>query len=359
MRMFLSKLKIRALNYGWNDVLEIPINVNRNNVRYMNLIERYGEITMDDVIAHAEQYVGTETRTAQNSVMMANCLLTTLTKVAYNQVTAYGGEYSTDDGEPVGAMLLKVILKQCHIDTRATSRYLRLKLKELDKYMEEIKFDIVKFNLHVKELTHALTARGERSTDLISNLFEAYKVVPDDDFKAFIQRKEDEYDEGDDIDSNRLMNLASVKYSVLKQRGTWNAPDPRDAKIVALQSQLATIKKQVNSQSNKKNKSNDNNNRRNNKESTPASRREEWMTKAPKNDEPKFKVVNNLKYHWCPTHKAWTRHKPEDCKGIKYRMSQSESQQAKANAQNERKQRLQLDQAMNAAQQQQESEDEE
>ena len=353
----MSKIRIRALNYGWSDIIDIPIEGNRN-VRYLNLIDQYGEVTMDDIIAHAERYVGTETRTAQNSVMMANCLLATLTKTAYNQVTAYEGEYSTDDGEPVGAMLLKVILRQCHIDTRATSRYIRLKLKELDKHMEDIKFDIVKFNLHVKELTHSLTARGERSTDLVSNLFEAYKVVPDDDFKAFIQRKEDEYDEGEDIDANRLMSLASVKYSVLKQRGTWNAPDPRDAKLVALQSQLANMKKKFNKGKQSDDKKNDNSDDKR-RGRTQASKRKEWMTKPPQGNEPKEKVVNNLKYHWCPTHKAWTRHSPTECKGIKYRMSFDERNQARSTAANERQQRLQLDQALSATQQQQDDEEDE
>ena len=39
-----------------------------------------------------------------------------------------------------------------------------------------------------------------------------------------------------------------------------------------------------------------------------------WKDVAPKKDDPKTKGVNRKTYHWCPKHKAWTLHKPEECR---------------------------------------------
>ena len=32
--------------------------------------------------------------------------------------------------------------------------------------------------------------------------------------------------------------------------------------------------------------------------------------------------MNGKQYWWCPTHKMWCRHKPQDCKGLGYRPGQ-------------------------------------
>ena len=39
-----------------------------------------------------------------------------------------------------------------------------------------------------------------------------------------------------------------------------------------------------------------------------------WKTVPPKEGEELIKTVNGKKYHWCPNHKAWTLHTPEECK---------------------------------------------
>jgi hypothetical protein len=43
-----------------------------------------------------------------------------------------------------------------------------------------------------------------------------------------------------------------------------------------------------------------------------------WRTTPPKDKEKESKMVEEKKYHWCPNHKAWTCHKPSECKGIAY-----------------------------------------
>jgi hypothetical protein len=39
-----------------------------------------------------------------------------------------------------------------------------------------------------------------------------------------------------------------------------------------------------------------------------------WMTKPPGKGQKATKVVEKKEYHWCMKHKAWTRHKPSECR---------------------------------------------
>jgi hypothetical protein len=38
-----------------------------------------------------------------------------------------------------------------------------------------------------------------------------------------------------------------------------------------------------------------------------------WKKKEPTSKESSTQVVNGKKYHWCPKHKLWTIHTPNDC----------------------------------------------
>ena len=43
---------------------------------------------------------------------------------------------------PMGAPLLKLILREANVDTRATTNVIRLKIKELEEYIATIDYDV-------------------------------------------------------------------------------------------------------------------------------------------------------------------------------------------------------------------------
>ena len=69
-----------------------------------------------------------------------------------------------------GACLLKVLIRESYLDSNATSSMIRIKLSNLDEYIVQVKHDIGKFNNYVKVLVETLRARGETTSDLITNL---------------------------------------------------------------------------------------------------------------------------------------------------------------------------------------------
>ena len=119
------------------------------------------------------------------------------------------------NGTPSGVLFLKVLIRESHIDTNTITRHIRKKLSELDKYLKTVGYNVVQLNDHAKDLMNSLRARGESSTDLVSNLFKAYKSAHDKNFRRYIAAKEDDYDEGYNMPPEQLMQRVSNKYQTL------------------------------------------------------------------------------------------------------------------------------------------------
>ena len=113
-----------------------------------------------------------------------------------------------EDGTPCGPLFLKTIIREVSLDSNATVRNIRHQLSQLDTYLVSVEYDMNQFNLHVRELLHQLSARGHTSKDLLANLFKGYSAVTDENFIRYIQKKEDDYDEGDIMYEEELMQLA-------------------------------------------------------------------------------------------------------------------------------------------------------
>ena len=227
MLNFLRELDTRAIEYGWNDeisgILWIPQDVNdpATNLRY--LLREYGKISMELIAEFERTYLGQELRTAQDSYMLYMCLLNSLTKEAKMKLQIWESEYIVQNQQgtkiPSGNLLLKVIIRESHLDTNATTQSIRTKLSNLDRYIVTIGNDITKFNGYVKGLVQSLAARGERTEDLLSNLFKGYQAVSDRTFLKYVGSKQEKYEEGKQYSADQLMQLADNKFRLLKEKG--------------------------------------------------------------------------------------------------------------------------------------------
>ena len=324
LNITLAALEERAVQQGWLDTV---LNVVNKDGHYKDLLTQYGEITLGEIKAHVLTYIREKGRAAQDSMMLFTCITNSLTQEARKKLFVYKKEYFIDDRTPSGALLLKVLIRESHIDTHATTKIVRENLSSLDTYMTKIDSDIEKFNQYVYGNIIQLSSRGGQSSDIMANLFKGYAQASDKTFVAYIAKKEDDYDEGRDIGYVALMQLALQKYKVLKESGKWNAPTEEQSKIIALQAEVNKLKfkstsnkndkkgqydkSQANSSKNKSgNQGGNGKNANGNKKAPP-----DWMITKPKEGEPHKKTMNGKEYHWCPNHQAWTRHKPEECKG--------------------------------------------
>jgi hypothetical protein len=85
---------------------------------------------------------------------------------------------------------------------------LRTELSQLDQYIATVGHDISAFNEKVQSNVEALSARGATTNDLLTHLFIGYKVVPDKNFRTYIEKLESEHFEGRDLSPTTLMLLA-------------------------------------------------------------------------------------------------------------------------------------------------------
>jgi hypothetical protein len=305
LKLFLENVRKKSVSFNW--MMTLNVNVNGQT---LNLIDHYGAITLPDVRTHALTYNGQHVRNAQNSLQIFNCLSASLTEAGMSRVFLHSEDY-TVNGETDGVLFLKLIIRLSHIDTRATVTVIRTRLSSLDSKIAYLQDDIVAFNEYVRLQRVSLEARGERTLDLLVNLFKGYKAVADNKFVSYIGTKEDSYNEGTDISENELMDLAESKYKIMLESGDWKAQTNEQKKIVALTQQVQSLQSvQKPSADKRKPKADANDAKGSGKGKTP------WYFVGPKEGEQPTKENNGKKYHWCLNHGEkgkWVIHAPADC----------------------------------------------
>ena len=212
------------------------------------MLKNYGTITYEQVIASERTYIAEQQRKAQDTYMLYQCLMASLTSEAKKKVMIWADQYQVEiDGAKYnsGVALLKIVIRESHLDTNATANQIRTKLSTLDTYIITIDSNIGNFNQYVKLLIQSLSARNQPTSDLLINLFKGYGAVSDETFRAWITRKQDDHEEGNEISPDDLMISAKNKYDAMVEKGTWNAPTAEE-KIVALEAKLTSTMKNLN-----------------------------------------------------------------------------------------------------------------
>ena len=225
------------------------------------------------------------------------------------------------NGRESGILLLKIIIRESHLDTNATTNSIRTQLSNLGEYITTIGCDIIKFNKHVKRLLEQLNARGGETHDLLTNLFKAYVSVKDAHFVDYVNEKLSRYEEGELMEADQLMTLTANKYKNMMIQNQWEVPSPHDATIQALQSKVEKLPRELkrapkitqhkNPQKKKEGQSS--------KPQCP-----KWLAK---NEKPQTRQLsstrmwNGNKWHWCSKETGgkcegrWVCHPPASCEG--------------------------------------------
>jgi hypothetical protein len=368
---FLQAIKGRAHEYGWDDeiggVVHIPEHAADAASETNNLLESYGMISIDQIRAFEETYISQPIRPAQDTYLLYKCLMNSISKEGKSKIMIWSDQYHVQ-GLPSGTLLLKVIVRESHLDTNATISSIRTKLSSLDSYILTIGADITKFNGYVKLLINSLAARGETTTDLLTNLFKGYLAVNDKTFVAYIGRKQENYEEGDDIATEDLMTMADNKFKLLKEGNRWNAPSADEEKILALHAEIKTLQKQATkakksgaSPTTYKKKPADTTQKKKGAGERTKQEKPDWMVHSKKPDDPKKpKSWNNKMWHWCSPETGgkcagnWRCHKPESCEGRAHQFTGKQKPEADAGS----NKRLKLAQALSAIQNDSDSENE-
>ena len=317
---FLELLEERANNFGWDrTIMLIP----SEDGTAKNLLTEYGTITMNQIREHEETYLATQSRSAQDSNLLYECIMNSISSECKAKLTIWKKEYRCRQ-LPSGNLLLKVLIRECHLDTNATIGGIRNRLSKLDTYLPTVGYNITKFNMYVKNLVDQLRARGEFTNDLLINLFKGYLSATDKSFTAYIDKKLEAYEEGQDMSADQLMLWARNKYDLLLDKGTWNAPTEQEEKIIALQAQVKEMEKKLSEKKPKppsKTKSSKQSKSADTKKKKKRIEKPSWFSELP-TDVTKTVTWNNREWNWCGKAtggkcESYVIHKLSECKGLK------------------------------------------
>ena len=121
--------------------------------------------------------------------------MASLSKVGKTDIMVWEKQYKIN-GKGSGDLLLKIIIQESRLNSNVTTMVICRQLSSLDTYINTIGCDITKLNVYVQNLPEGLDSRGESTNDFLSNLFKGYQAVSDHTFVKYINRKEEEYDNG-------------------------------------------------------------------------------------------------------------------------------------------------------------------
>jgi hypothetical protein len=348
---FLATLHTRAQEFGWNDpiggILQIPEDATDIASDTLYLVDNYGQIPLPRIREFEETYLDQPIRPAQDAFMLFKCLMNSISKEGKNKILIWRQQYTVDEASS-GNLLLKIIIRESHLDTNATTSSIRTKLSNLDSYIVTIASDITKFNGYVRLLIDSLAARGETSNDLLTNLFKGYGSATDKIFVDYIGRKKEKYEEGEDVSADGLMEQANSKYKLMKENATWNAPSEQEEKILALMSEVRSLKKYKKKESPFKKGDKPDKGKSFQKGKKVATEKPSWFEKEPSADEmSKPKEWNGKTWYYCSPKTggkcsgAYRIHKPSQCEGKAHKFEKKEAKRKAADSGNtERKLKL-------------------
>ncbi len=150
-KLFLAILTDWAMTYRWENVLDVPIDMAVPAGPTRSLLTHYGQITLEQVRAHAAIYVNTQTWAAQSNLLLYTCLAASITPETKAKAMIFHQDYHIGQN-PIGAAHLNILIQEAHVNTRSTVMHIRAKLSALDSYILTIRCDITKFNTYVKDL---------------------------------------------------------------------------------------------------------------------------------------------------------------------------------------------------------------
>jgi len=342
LALFLRIFKMRGNEYGWfnmnrpvtiGDIREDPNDPNNGNV--YNFVDNYGNLTTEEIAAHARQYMFNDDddslRAQQDDNLALRCLTNSIALGLKNKVMLKESDWmvanpaNADLQTPSAMLFLKAIIDESSIQTNATTSAIRTRLSELDKYIVQIESDIGKLNEYVDQNVAALTARGEQTTDLLVNLWKAYKNCQDKTFADFMKRRHEEYEMSNvNLEPKELMNLALNKFKLMKESNTWRQLSEDDKKILALEGRVSKL---ANKSSDRKKNNNSRNNGNNGRRPTG---KPKIMLSAPKDPHTVVQYKGKPWYYCCKEtggkcEGKWRAHEPSQCKGLNYHKAKAKN----------------------------------
>ena len=88
-------------------------------------------------------------------------------------------------------LLIKVVIRESHLNTNAMTSQIRVQLSTLDYFMATCEHVIYLFNRNIKVLLDSFKARGETKNQLPNNIFKGYTACSNKVFVKYIAHNQE------------------------------------------------------------------------------------------------------------------------------------------------------------------------
>jgi len=95
--------------YGWENLINIPVNVAMQGGPTHSLLTHYGQVTLQQVKDHATTYLNTQMRAVQNNLLLYTCLATSIAPETKAKAMIFHQKYHIGQ-TPVGSAYLKILI---------------------------------------------------------------------------------------------------------------------------------------------------------------------------------------------------------------------------------------------------------
>jgi hypothetical protein len=321
----LQAVRDKSAASGWNDIFSITIGQDAaGNDIVRELLTHYGEVTLTNVRENAlTDYIGLEVRNAQISTQIYQCLRESISAAVSERLVTETENYFFGE-TPDGPALLKTLIDIYLLQTKGTPTQLRLAISQAPQKIVECGYDIDSFNTTIDAYVQQLASSGETTQDMFAHLSQAYKLVPDKNFKNYITAKVDAHDDRSQlITARELMSLAKNKFDELTHDKIWMTADS-EAKLVTLtihleeennqlRKRLGNNKPRATSERGKPKPKAQAEVRRPKPRDGSKSSKWDWKLEPP-NPGQATRHFEGKAYFWCTNHKAWCLHKTGECR---------------------------------------------
>jgi len=316
----------------------------------INSVEDFGRVKLDQIRAWETTFVaaaaGPLGRLAQNSKVSFDALVNSLSTSGLARIEIWRHQCHIVIQGVVcesGGCLLKVIVRESHLDSNATVSAIRLQLSSLDEHVSQNGNDIVEFNSHVRSLMDGLAACGETTQDLLVNLFKGCKMCTDADFLSCITGLENQHEDGTSLlTSDLLVERTSnfCKKHLISTTNKWEECQNPSQELLAMQAQLDKLQKGVQEPSSAKQSTDDDASQdkqdggggTKKPPKQPHQGKPGWLVS---NDCPKklhdVRSWGGTDWHWCDKAAGgkcdgmWAAHDPKDCLALRTKKSKNPS----------------------------------
>ena len=130
------------------------------------------------------------------------------------------------------------------MDSRATTiSIIRAQINDIDAYAAGVVGDVDKITEFFTNNLDRLKASGENLDNEVDTLFKGLKAVPCEEFRSYINRKEELYTDGTlSLTTQELAIVAQQRFALMKAKGTFMKTQTIDHKIMAMKAEMVQLK---------------------------------------------------------------------------------------------------------------------